>query len=131
MASLAELGRLAAHEHASADGQPAPEPDGDPDWPVAPPVVGVAAIGEVRLRHRTLVQGTVIRSAPCAWRGGMVLEADLDDGTGRLTLAFVGRVRLAGVVEGVAVRAEGTVGARQGRRLMLNPVLTLLSPDAS
>lgn len=128
MAFLAELESLAAREGAGAE-PGARQRDAEPDWPAGPPETGEVPIGETRLRRHALVVGTVVRSEPCAWQGGTVLEADIDDATGRLTLAFLGRTGLAGLSVGAVVRAEGTVGLRQGRRLMLNPVITLRASD--
>jgi len=122
MAFLAELDQAGAE---------APEPAATPpeqQWPTAPPVTGVVPIGTAVVRRRLLVKGTVIDVGPRAWEGGTVLECRIDDGTGRITLALLGRRAVAGLEPGAAVRAEGVVGRRRGRPIILNPFLTLLLP---
>jgi hypothetical protein len=54
-----------------------------------------------------------------------VLDAVLDDGTGRVVLRWWGRRSVAGVVVGTALRAEGTVAAVHGRLVIVNPLTEL------
>lgn len=94
----------------------------------APPLAAPAAtspIDAARPRTRVVVTGLVVRVDPVRWVGGPVLEVDLRDPTGTLTLAFFGRRWIAGVQPGSVVTAAGTVGRREGRPLILNPQLWL------
>lgn len=55
-------------------------------------------------------------------RGGVpVLEAELGDGTGVVTLLWLGRRRIAGVHAGRSLTAQGRIGTQEGRRVMYNP----------
>jgi hypothetical protein len=67
------------------------------------------------------VAGQVAAVVAARWAGGPTLEVTLDDGTGTLLLAFVGRRRLAGVEPGRRLAAAGTVVLRYGRPMLMNP----------
>jgi hypothetical protein len=72
--------------------------------------------GRVRsVRVRRADPETPGRSGPC-------LEAELDDGTGAVTLRWVGRNGIAGVAAGALMTVEGTVLADRGRHVLLNPL---------
>lgn len=82
---------------------------------------GAVPIGETSDRERVHVQG-VLRSVTLRPRGGVpALEADLDDGTGVLTLVWLGRRRIAGVQPGRSLSAVGLIGNQDGTRMMFNP----------
>ena len=123
MAFLAELEQAGAEPPR----RPAPPPG---DWPPGPPVTGVIPIGQVECRQRVLVQGTVVHAGPHDWQGGTVFECVIDDGTGAIALALVGRRAFPGLAAGAPVLAEGVAGERRGRLVILNPQLTLLRPEA-
>lgn len=81
----------------------------------------VVPIGECPDRERVIVQG-VVRTVTLRPRGGVpALEADLDDGTGVLTLVWLGRRRITGVEPGRSVSAEGRIGRQAGAAVMYNP----------
>lgn len=82
---------------------------------------GAVSIGEAPDRERVHVQG-VLRTVTLRPRGGVpALEADLDDGTGTLTLVWLGRRRIAGVQPGRSLSAVGLIGEQDGTRIMFNP----------
>jgi hypothetical protein len=55
-------------------------------------------------------------------RGGVpALEAELYDGSGLITLVWLGRRRIAGIEPGRAVKVVGRVGIHERRRIMFNP----------
>ena len=56
------------------------------------------------------------------------LEVVLVDDTGGLDLVFLARRRIAGLALGARLRAEGTVGSRDRRPMILNPSYTILPP---
>lgn len=79
-------------------------------------------------RQPATVYGTV-RSLTIRPRGGNpALEAELYDGSGVLTLVFIGRRTIAGIEPGRALRASGRVTMNEGRRVIFNPRYELL-PD--
>ncbi len=85
------------------------------------PVPGTTPLGQVHHRQRTRVAGRVrtVRVQPLA--GVPTFECTLVDGTGALTIVFLGRRRLAGIEPGVKLVAEGAIGSHRGHLAMLNP----------
>ena len=87
-----------------------------------------------RWRHRAQVKGQVwsVRIRP--WNETPVFEAVLRDQTGGLTVAFLGRRSIGGIIPGAALTVEGMVGSHNGKLVMLNPAYDLhpggLGPDA-
>jgi hypothetical protein len=55
-------------------------------------------------------------------RGGVpALEAELYDGSGLITLVWLGRRRIAGIEPGRAIKVTGRVGVQDRMRVMFNP----------
>lgn len=77
-------------------------------------------------REQVKVRG-ILRTVTLRPRGGVpALEADLDDGTGVLTLVWLGRRRIAGIEPGRSVTVRGCIGEQNGAPLMFNPRYELL-----
>ena len=94
--------------------------------PVSHYEANVTPIGEIEWRKRAHVQGQVtsIKTAP---RGGApLLEVEVWDQTGGVTLHFLGRREIAGLEVGSKLRAEGMVGEEEGVLTILNPSYELL-----
>lgn len=53
--------------------------------------------------------------------GTPTLEATLYDGSGGVTLVWLGRRRIPGIKPGVGMRASGRVSCHDGRRVIFNP----------
>jgi amino acid transporter len=86
----------------------------------------VTPIAEIEWRKRSKVHGrvTAISSAP---RGSApILQVEVWDKTGGITLNFIGRRDLAGLEVGMELRAEGMVGEEDGQLVILNPSYELL-----
>jgi hypothetical protein len=78
-------------------------------------------IAEAPLRERVVVSG-VIRTVTLRPRGGVpALEADLDDGTGVITIVWLGRRQITGIEPGRSVTVAGCIGVQGGAALMFNP----------
>jgi len=78
-------------------------------------------------RTPVTVFGTV-RSLTIRPRAGTpALEAELYDGTGVVTLVWLGRRTIAGVDPGRRLRATGRIATHDGRRLIFNPRYELLA----
>jgi hypothetical protein len=92
--------------------------------PFAPPAARTR-IAAARHRQQVAITGTVTAVGPVRWAGGDVLEVTLEDATGTMTLAFLGRRQVAGVELGRRLTAGGTVGRRDGRPVILNPLVWL------
>ena len=86
----------------------------------------VIKIGEVVWRKRAQVQGrvTAIRTSPTS--EAPMLEVEMWDETGGITLQFLGRRSLAGLDVGAELRAEGMVGEVDGLLTILNPNYELI-----
>jgi hypothetical protein len=88
--------------------------------------LGSTPLDEIELRHPVRVAGEVrsLRIVPRA--GADALEASVNDGRGSVTAVFLGRRRILGMSPGRKVVLEGVVAGEDRRRLMYNPVYTLL-----
>lgn len=89
-------------------------------------VAGAMTIAEAPDRVRVTLRGS-LRAVTLMPRGGVpTLEADLDDGTGTVTLIWLGRRRIAGIEPGRALAASGRIGLHEGRRVLYNPRYELM-----
>jgi hypothetical protein len=61
-------------------------------------------------------------------RGGVpALEAELYDGSGAITLVWLGRRRIAGIEPGRRIKVEGRIGVQEKARVIFNPHYELRS----
>ncbi len=82
---------------------------------------GLVCIADAPSREKVVVQGT-LKTVTLRPRGGVpALEAELYDGTGSISLVWLGRRRIGGVSPGRGVRVEGRIGVQDGVRVMYNP----------
>ncbi len=82
---------------------------------------GALPIGDAPDREKVCVHGT-LRTVTLRPRGGVpALEAELYDGTGTLTILWLGRRQIAGIFPGRAIRVTGRIGVHDGERIMYNP----------
>ena len=78
--------------------------------------------------NKDSLHGT-LRTVTLRPRGGVpALEAELYDGSGILTLVWLGRRRIAGIEPGRNLRVEGRIGRMDGARVMFNPRYELKCP---
>jgi len=91
------------------------------------PPVAFTPIADTVARAQVAVSGTVTSCEVCAWAGGSTLEVTLDDPTGSLVLAFLGRRNVAGIRVGCHLMAGGRVVLHQNRRSLLNPYYWLVA----
>jgi hypothetical protein len=87
----------------------------------------VMPIGQVQWRKRAQVQGKVTSIKPAPSSTAPVLEIELWDESGGITLQFLGRREIAGLEVGTELRAEGMVGEENGSLKILNPSYELLA----
>lgn len=79
------------------------------------------AIAEAPERQHVVVNG-VIHTVTLRPRGGVpALEAELDDGSGVITLVWLGRRRISGVDPGRTMTVAGCIGRQGGVPIMFNP----------
>jgi amino acid transporter len=78
-------------------------------------------IGSITWRSRANVQGVVnsIKAAPSG--AAPLVEVEIWDQTGGVTLQFLGRREIAGLEVGSQIQAEGMVGENNGQLIILNP----------
>ncbi len=82
---------------------------------------GLVTISDAPDRRRVVVQGT-LKTVTLRPRGGVpALEAELYDGSGSISVVWLGRRRISGISPGRAIRVEGRIGLQDGVRVMFNP----------
>src|SRR2546430_2460278 len=82
---------------------------------------GATSVATCIDRSPVSVFGT-IRSVPIRPRAGTpALEAELFDGSGVVTLVWLGRRTIRGIEPGRRLRAIGRITSADGRRLIYNP----------
>lgn len=86
----------------------------------------VTTIADAPDRQKVRLRGT-LRTVTLRPRGGVpALEAELFDGSGIITLVWLGRRRIAGINPGRSLQVEGRVGRHDGNRIVYNPRYELL-----
>jgi hypothetical protein len=82
---------------------------------------GCLPIDDAPDREMVTIQGT-LRTVTLRPRGGVpALEAELYDGTGAITVLWLGRRRITGIFPGRSIRVTGRIGVHGGTRVMYNP----------
>ncbi|MET0839201.1 MAG: OB-fold nucleic acid binding domain-containing protein [Marmoricola sp.] len=88
---------------------------------------GLVPIREAPDRERVVVQGT-LKTVTLRPRGGVpALEAELYDGSGSISVVWLGRRRIGGIAPGRVIRVEGRIGLQDGQRVVYNPRYELRS----
>jgi hypothetical protein len=89
--------------------------------PVSHYAENITPIGNITWRKRAHVQGRVssIKSAPSG--SSPVVEVEVWDKSGGVTLQFLGRREISGLDVGSQLKAEGMVGEDNGQLIILNP----------
>jgi hypothetical protein len=83
-------------------------------------------IGKIQWRQRAQVQGQVTAIKSGAKGAAPLLQVEVWDQSGGVTLHFLGRREIAGLEVGAQIRAEGMVGEEEGVLTILNPSYQLL-----
>lgn len=82
---------------------------------------GAQSVSHCRDREVVSLFGT-LRTVTYSPRGGVpALEGELYDGTGSVTLVWLGRRRIAGIRPGSELIVSGRIGIVDGSRVMFNP----------
>lgn len=86
---------------------------------------GAVTVAEARDRDLVALRG-VVRTVTLRPRAGTpALEAELYDGSGAVTLIFLGRRRIAGIDPGRSLQVRGRLTTASGRPVVYNPVYEL------
>lgn len=92
--------------------------------------MGGTPCGELSGRRRVTVAGS-LRSVTLRPRAGVpALEAEISDGTGALSVIWLGRREIGGVEAGRWIRVAGLVACTEGRKVIYNPRYELLPGPA-
>jgi hypothetical protein len=87
---------------------------------------GATAIADAVDRELVDLRG-ILRTVTLRPRAGTpALEAELYDGSGSVTVIFLGRRRIAGIDPGRTVQIRGRLTTAHGRAAVYNPVYELL-----
>jgi len=94
--------------------------------PISHYAENLTPIGNIVWRKRAHIQGhvTSIRTAPSG--AAPVINVEIWDETGGVTLQFLGRREIRGLEIGTQLRAEGMVADNEGKMTILNPSYELL-----
>jgi amino acid transporter len=89
----------------------------------------VRPVGSLTEPGRVTVEGRVISLAIRPVERNSVLAVEIADESGTLTALFYGRTKIPGLICGSKVRLQGAAGSKAGRRVMINPLYELVSPE--
>ena len=89
---------------------------------------GTIPITSLRHRQRASVVGRVTSMTVQPRAGVSTLQLRLNDGTGAVTVVFLGRRQISGIELGAYMSVAGILGEHAGRLEMLNPDYQLLAP---
>jgi DNA/RNA endonuclease YhcR with UshA esterase domain len=82
---------------------------------------GATAVVRCSLGREVCIAGTLKAVVLRPLAGVPTLEAELYDGTGTVTLVFLGRRRIRGIDPGRSLVAHGRLTKREGRPTLYNP----------
>jgi hypothetical protein len=103
------------------------EPDelDDEDLKAAIPAQGATPIAQCGDREAVCILGT-LRTVTFRPRAGVpALQAELWDGTGSVTVVWLGRRTIPGIDPGRAIKVRGRITALGGQRVIYNPIYEL------
>jgi RecG-like helicase len=93
---------------------------------------GAMPIEECKDRQRVQLTGTVSTVTINPRAGHPALEVELRDGSGAVTLVWLGRRQIPGIDCGRTLKVSGRISCHDGRRLIYNPRYELMqTPTAS
>jgi len=86
-------------------------------------VPGTVRIGDAPKRDKVRIAGVIKRITVFPVQDSESLEALVSDGTGEVTVVFMGRRGIGGLSLGTRVVVEGVMGVTRGSNRMINPRL--------
>ena len=86
-------------------------------------VEGSVRIAEAPLRQPCRIAGVIRRMTVLPMEGKEALQALVSDGTGEVTIVFMGRRGIGGLTLGKRVVVEGVLAEQRGETRMVNPRL--------
>jgi RecG-like helicase len=92
---------------------------------------GAVPIGACEDRQQVSLTGAVSTITLSPRAGHPALEVELRDGSGMVTLVWLGRRQIPGIDAGRTLKVWGRISCHEGRRLMYNPRYELLPTPAA
>jgi RecG-like helicase len=92
---------------------------------------GAVPIRNCEDRQLVSLTGTVSTLTLAPRAGHPALEVELRDGSGAVTLVWLGRRQIPGIDPGQMIKVSGRISCQDGRRLMYNPKYELLHAPAA
>ena len=89
--------------------------------------VGASRVGELADRELAWLRGTITTLTMKPRSGTPWLEAEFSDGTGSVTLIWMGRREIPGIVAGRQLAVRGRVSDVDGERRLYNPYYELIA----
>ena len=90
-------------------------------------VPGTVRIGDAPKRDKVRIAGVIKRITVFPMQDSESLEALVSDGTGEVTVVFMGRRGIGGLSLGTRVVVEGVLGESHGVNRMINPRLEFVT----
>jgi RecG-like helicase len=84
---------------------------------------GTVRIADAPMRQPARIAGVIRRMTVLPMEGKEALQALISDGTGEVTIVFMGRRGIGGLSLGKRVVVEGVLGEQRGEIRMVNPLL--------
>lgn len=95
------------------------------DLQAAIPAQGATPIASCRDREPVCILGT-LRTVTFRPRAGVpALQAELWDGSGTVSVVFLGRRSIPGIDPGRAIKVRGRITSLRGQRVIYNPIYEL------
>ena len=95
------------------------------DLKAAIPMQGATPISQCNDREAVCIHGT-LRTVTFRPRAGVpALQAELWDGTGSVTVVWLGRRTIPGIDPGRSIKVRGRITALGGQRVIYNPIYEL------
>ena len=91
---------------------------------------GAVPIKTCEDRQRVQLTGTISTVTISPHGGQPALEVELRDGSGAVTLLWLGRREIPGIDPGRTLKVWGRISCHEGKRLMYNPRYELLQAAA-
>ena len=86
-------------------------------------IEGTVRIADTTMRQPVRIAGVIRRMTVLPMEGKEALQALISDGTGEVTIVFMGRRGIGGLSLGKRVVVEGVLGEHRGDTRMVNPRL--------
>jgi RecG-like helicase len=91
---------------------------------------GAIPIRSCEDRQRVQLTGTVSAVTITPRAGHPALEVELRDGSGAVTLVWLGRRQIPGIDPGRTLKVSGRISCHEGKRLIYNPRYELMQSTA-